>query len=147
MAVIYYDPSKPADAQAPFRTGIAGRVELHADGMIRLEPVVELSPNSLHALWGHREVEALRRCAPDEMHLEPRVETLVPPTAIDACVHVLYQADRNTYGNAFEFVVAESNGDEFRLRVDNREYQRSLSRLQFLFTSSARSGLGIYLRL
>ncbi len=118
---------------------------LHADGSIELERLVALSPNSLHALWGHGEVEALRRCAPDELHLEPGVEILVPPTVIDDAVRVLYQADRNTYGREFEFLVAERNGTEFRLRVDNREYQRSLSRLQFLFTSSARSGLGIYL--
>jgi hypothetical protein len=52
-----------------------------------------------------------------------------------------------TYGAQHDLPVAEWKGVDYRIVVDNREYQRTLSKLQFLATTASRQGHGIRLRL
>ena len=53
-----------------------------------------------------------------------------------------------TYGARSDIAVGRVNGSlEYRLAIDNREYQRSLSRLQFLVTSAGRHGCAVRVRI
>ena len=72
---------------------------------------------------------------------------MLRPSALDAAAHIFYEADRMTYGHVWELVIGMRAGVEYRLVIDNREYQRTLSRLQFLVTRASRQGLGVRLRL
>ena len=60
---------------------------------------------------------------------------------------VFYEADRKTYGATWEFDVAEDEGQVWRLRIDNREYQRTLARLQDLVRAASRAGHAVRLRI
>ncbi|MCG8588355.1 MAG: hypothetical protein MJE66_03615 [Proteobacteria bacterium] len=147
---VYYDPERVPVDGSPFRTGGAAAVALGADGELCTEAAVRISPNSLHALWGHGEIDAIARDGLAEPSPAPGVTSLVSPASVEAVLPILYAADRNTYGCRHEFVVAESSGAsgvEYRVVVDNREYQRTLAQLQFLFGQAARHGHGVSLLL
>ena len=72
---------------------------------------------------------------------------------LDEVAHILYQADRKTYGNTWEFTIGRDQAAsvtesiEYRIVIDNREYQRTLARLQFLVTTAGRLGRGAHFRL
>ena len=68
---------------------------------------------------------------------------------LQAAAQILYEADRKTYGGSWEFLVYTEPGDppiEYRVRVDNREYQRSILRLTDLLSMASRVGHAVRLR-
>ena len=110
---------------------------------------VTLSANSTHALIGHGVVDELNRL-PVEGEIGKGTDVLIPHAVLDDAQAVFYAADRNTYGREWEFVVAterEPEPREFRVRIANREYQRTLSRLTFLLGTASRAGLAARLRI
>lgn len=145
--VVYLRPEQGQAPPEPFRCGEAGHVWVEAGGRIHRDTRVRLSANSTHALLGHGVVEALGRLRL-EGSFESGLPVLLPPDVLEEAAGLLYEADRKTYGGRFEFVAGHGrDGTEYRIRIDNREYQRSLSRLQFLLTSASRQGRAAWMRL
>jgi len=151
--IIYYDHSTADSAQPEFRSGEAGLVHPDPDGGFHSDADVQIGPNSLHALLHHGVVEALARLPHALGSMDPGSDTIIQPTALDAAVGILYEADRMTYGRTWEFVVQGGDADdrnsdtELRIVIDNREYQRTLARLQFLVTTASHRGLGVRFKL
>jgi hypothetical protein len=141
-AVIYFDHAV-ASAQTGFRAGDAGFVVSDEQWGFRGTSVVEIPPNALHALESHGVVEQLNALEFQAQSIAPGVDAVLRPHALDAAAHVLYEADRKTYGRTWEFVVERDGGTEYRIVIDNRGYQRTLSQLQFLVTSASRQGFGV----
>jgi len=142
--------SAQADPPPPFRTADAGWLRIAEDGEVLVEPRLHLSANSTHALLGHGVVGQLRDLDPELGGLGSGRKVLFPPASLDLASEILYEADRRTYGAIWEFVVAEHLEPErvrFVVSVDNREYQRSLARLQDLLRAASREGLGAWLRI
>ena len=144
---IFLQANDFASPPPPFRTGTAGLVQLDAHGDFELEERVQISANSLHALIGHGVVDRL-----NELALEGRLGTgapvMVRPALVEEARAVLYEADRNTYGGEWEFVVARESGDpdtEYRVRVVNREYQITLVRVVDVFNRASRYGGAVWL--
>ena len=91
---------------------------------------------------GHGVVDALN-ALPIEGRVGDGEDALIPPAVLEDACSLFYEADRKTYGAIYEFVVAtrlESELVEYRVRVDNREYQAALSRLTFLTSTASREG-------
>ncbi len=148
LHVHYYDPS--AALRPPFRRGEAGVVWLSDEGFFETDTRVELGPNSYHSLFAHGVVEALARLPLDVGPLREGGEAVLSPTAMPAVLRVFYEADRQTYGARHDLLVARGWGSppvDYRLAVDNREYQRTLSKLQFLASQAAHMGHGLRLKL
>ncbi len=146
VRILYYDHNRPEQDQAPFRHGEAGTIWLDGEGLPDSRRRLTIFPNALHALWEHGEVDALRKNG--IAGLEPGIETLIPPGSIDDVAAVFRRADRRTYGARYEFLIGKGSDPEpteYRLAVNNREYQRALAQLHFLCTSSSREGHGVYL--
>ena len=79
-----------------------------------------------------------------------RVEVGPNPHGIAApdAAHVLYEADRKTYGGVWEFDAGvDHSGHSCRVRIDNREYQRGLLRLTDLLNSASRVGYAAWIRI
>jgi hypothetical protein len=151
--IIYYDHASPNATQPGFRSGEAGLVHPDPDGGFQSEADVPIGPNSLHALVHHGVAEALRRLPYALGPMKPGRDAIIQPTALDAAASLLYEADRMTYGRTWEFVVWGGTADdripdpEYRIVIDNREYQRTLARLQFLVTTASHRGLGVRFKL
>lgn len=147
--VVWYDHAAADRPQPGFPSGEASHVALQADAEVVTRARVAISPNSLAALWGHGVAAALGRLPLAVGPLAPGGDALLRPGALSPAAHLLYQADRRTYGASFEFV-AGAGGDprcEYRIAIDNREYQRTLSRLQYLVVRASREGGSLRLRL
>jgi len=145
---VYLAAEEFDDPPPPFRRGEAGLVWLGADGSLKTDTRVRLSANATHALEGHGVLDAL-----NELPLEGRLgegrDVVIPQQALEATSELLYEADRRTYGGSWEFVVAPSKGEEaveFRVRVDNRDYQKNLLRLTDLLALASRRGHAVRLR-
>jgi hypothetical protein len=150
VRVVYYDHERADEGQCGFRRGHAGWVKPGADGVYEVEDRVCVPPNALHALYAHGVVAELNRLPLEVGPIAPGRDAVLRPVALDDASRVLYEADRRTYGRTWEFVVDERAGPEplqFRIVIDNREYQRTLSQLQYLVTLGGRSGFGVRLRL
>jgi len=147
MLIVYYDHGAGDRPQPGFHTGVAGFVVLSAGGTLETEPRVRIEPNSHGALLGHGVIEALNRLPDVEGPIACDVDAVIHPGALAAASRVLYEADRKTYGATYEFVVDRNYGTEYRVAVDNREYQRTLSRLQYLVSMASRLGHAVWLRL
>ncbi len=147
MRIVYYEPGDSADEQPGFPAGRAGFVVLGADGTLEVEPHVEIGPNSHAALLGHGVVEALNRLDGVEGPIARDVDAVIHAGALEDASRLLYEADRKTYGDTYEFVVGCEAGVEYRIAIDNREYQRTLSRLQYLVTMASRNGHAAWFRL
>ena len=149
MRVVYLH--ELADAPVPpFRRGEVGPVWIDARGELHAEAHLELSANSTHALLGHGVAGELDRLGLELGPLEAGRDALIPPGLLEEAIPLLYEADRKTYGGRFEFCVGRAEAPspvEYRVRIDNREYQRTLARLQFLLTTASRHGWGVRLRL
>ena len=148
--VVFYDHAAAALPQPGFRSGAADRVVVDADGLAASESAVAIPPNSWHALVGHGVVEELARLPVVYGRIEPRGEAVLRPTALSDASRILYDADRMTYGATHTFVAHRSGGEdpvEYRIVIDNREYQRTLARLQYLVTLSGREGHAVRFRL
>lgn len=153
MRTIFYDHCATESAQPGFRSGEAGLVVPHPDGGLDSDARVRIAPNSLHALEQHGVVGQLSQLDFAIGSLSPGRDAVLSPAALDRAADILYQADRKTYGNTWEFKIGSAEGPdlaepvEYRLVIDNRETQRTLARLQFLVTTAGRRGLGARFRL
>ena len=143
---VYLEPDEFADPPAPFRTGAAGLVRLDAEGAFELEERLQISANSLHAMEGHGVVDRL-----NELGLEGTLGRGAPvlfrPALVEHARSILYEADRQTYGASYEFVVARQEGArprEYRVAVQNREYQVTLVRLVDVFQRASRHGEAVW---
>jgi hypothetical protein len=146
--VHYYDPR--AKLRAPYRIGEAGVVWLSEDGFLETDTRVAIGPNSYHSLFAHGVVEALARLPLDMGPLGPDREAVLSPSALPDALRVFYEADRETYGVRHDLLVARAWGSppiDYRIEVDNREYQRTLSQLQFVTSQAAQMGRGLRLKL
>ena len=146
-AAIYYDHTCPEFEQRGFRSGDAGFVIPDEKWGFNGTKVVDIPPNALHALEEHGVVAELDALEFQTDPIAPGRDAVLRPFALDDAAHILYEADRKTYGRIWEFVIARHGEREFRLVIDNRGYQRTLSQLQFLVTSASRQGLGVRFRL
>ncbi len=117
--------------------------EIHAERQLRI------SANSTHALLGHGVIDALNRL-PLEGDVGRGSDVLIPQAVLEDAQLLFYEADRKTYGGTWEFVVASSavpEAADYRVRVHNREYQRTLCQLTFLLGSASRAGRAVRLRI
>jgi len=147
VRVVYLAPDDFDSPPPPFRTGAGGRVWLGERGELETDERVQLSANTVHALEGHGVLAQLNRLPLELGALGGGREVLVPQAALDAAAEILTEADRTTYGALHEFVVARENGAEYRVRIENREYQRALARLRDLIVAASRQGFAVWLRI
>lgn len=134
----------------PYRRGEAGVVWLSDEGFLETDTRVSIEPNSYHSLFAHGVVEALAALPLDIGPLDEDAEAVLSPVALPAALRIFYEADSKTYGARHDLLVARAFGSpptEYRLVVDNREYQRTLSQLQFLASQATRMGQGLRLKL
>ena len=146
---IFLEVEQFEDPPPPFRTGAAGLVRIDAGGEIELEERLRISANTVHALIGHGVVDRLNALAP-EGTLGSGAPVLFRPALVEAARSVLYDADRTTYGGAWEFLVEKQEGDpplEYRVAVVNREYQVTLVRLVDVFNRASRHGEAVWIAL
>ncbi len=143
----------PEDAEAaplPLRTGEGGHVWIDEHGDLSTDTRVALSANATCALFGHGVVDALNRLPLEMGPLGEGRDVIVPQHALEDASRIFVEADRFTYGASYEFVAARAPGPppvEIRMRIDNRDLQRSLARLQFLLSTASRQGHAVRLRL
>ncbi len=144
MSPVYLQPQDFVAPPPPFRVGEAGLVRLNAQGALHSDTQLRLSANSTHALLGHGVVDALQA-----LGIEGRLgidgDALVPQRLLERARALFYEADRKTYGGSFEFSAGFLGDVEYRVRVNNREYQRTLSRLQFLLSTASMEGHAVRL--
>ena len=149
--VRYLDLDAPT--HPPFREGEAGVVWLDGDGVLDTDTRVRISPNTYHSLFAHGVVDALAALpllAPDLGPLGEGRQAVISPAAMPDALRIFYDADCETYGVRHDLLVASGFGEppaDYRVAVDNREYQRTLSQLQFLASQASRMGHGLRLRL
>lgn len=151
MRVVYLTESDDVPAAKLLRSGGAGCAWFDGDGAFELDTRVEISANSTHALMGHGVVAELN-AMPLEGTLGEECEVLIPPPRLEAVRALLFEADRKTYGAKYEFTVARETESgtgpvEYRIEIDNREYQSTLSHLTFLMSVASREGLAAWIRL
>ena len=148
--LVYYDHAAPAQPQRGYRSGKAGFVVLDPDGVAETRPRVAITPNSLHALEGHGVLGALNALPLVTGPITAGRDAVLRATGLSRASRILYEADRTTYGATHEFVVGREDDPvpvEYRILIDNREYQRTLARLQYLVTIAGREGHGVWIRL
>ncbi len=147
-AVYYFDHDQPAsNPSPPYSSGEAGFVWLDHDDFVEADWRFEVSSNSLHALRGHGVVDLLNQLDLIIGPVGAGHEAAISPRSSEQAMQIFYEADRMTYGAVHDFQIACVDGVEYRLLVNNREYQRTLSRLQFLSSTASREGCGLRLRL
>lgn len=147
MRVIYLMPEQFDAPPAPFRTGAGGRVWLSELGELETDERVLLSANTVHALEGHGVLAELNRLPLEMGKLGDGRDVLVPQASLDEAADILTEADRKTYGATWEFVIARDAAAEYRVRIENREYQRTLARLRDLIVAAGRQGYAVWLRI
>jgi len=147
MRVVYLAADDFDSPPPPFRTGAGGRVWMNERGELETDERVRLSANTVHALEGHGVLGALNRLPLELGRLGDGREVLVPQAALDDAADIFTEADRKTYGAVHEFVVVRENGTEYRVRIENREYQRALARLRDLIVAASRQGYAVWLRI
>ena len=144
----YFDHAEGAlNPSPPYCSGEAGFVWINEVDEISFDCRFEISSNSLHALQGHGEVNLLNALDLIAGPIGGGREAAVAPGASEEASRIFYAADGMTYGAQHDLRVVEWKQVDYRIVVDNREYQRTLSRLQFLATTASRHGHGIRLRL
>lgn len=147
VRVVYLAAEQFEAPPPPFRTGAGGRVFVSPRGELETDLRVRLSANTVHALEGHGVVAALNRLPLELGALGAGRQVLVPQAALEPAAEILTEADRKTYGATYEFLVAREDGAEYRVRVENREYQRALARLRDLIVAASREGHAVWLRI
>lgn len=147
VRILYLDPGLFDAPPAPYRNGAGGRVWLSERGELETDERVRLSANTVHALEGHGVLEALNRLPLEMGKLGTGREVLVPQAALDDAADILTEADRKTYGASYEFAIAREGGTEFRIRIENREYQRALARMRDLVVAAGRQGFAVWFRI
>ena len=76
------------------------------------------------------------------------VRRMIRPSLVEEARSILYDADSQTYGGEWEFVVAREEGEpptEYCLRVVNREYQITLVRIVDVLNRASRHGAAVWL--
>ena len=147
---VYYDPDLHADEQLAFPRGEAGPVVVLPGGDWTAPSEVLISPNSHCALLHHGVADELNALPTSEGRAGNGRDLLVPPSAAEPVAHIFYEADRKTYGASYDFLAFAQDVPEpihYRVAIDNREYQQTLSQLQFMSTTAARHGHGLRIRL
>jgi len=148
--VVYFDHAATTeDPSPPFVTGDAGVVWIEPTGEPTTDTRVRISPNSLHALHGLGIVDRLNELDGRMGTIGSGRDALLAPPVVEHALRIFYEADRATYGVRHDLLVravAIPEPIEYRIVVDNREYQRTLSQLQFMTSTAARYGHGIRLR-
>lgn len=143
---VYYDHRLGASEQPVFPCGEAGPVALDDAGNWTSEAQVAISPNSHCALIHHGVADQLNALPRTGGPVGSGRDALLSPGAAEDVARIFYEADRKTYGATYDFVARVQDIPElihYRIAIDNREYQRTLSQLQFLATTAARSGFGL----
>ena len=147
--IVYFD-HLARSIDAPFAEGEAGIVWIEPSGDVETDTQVRISANSLHALHGHGVVEALNALDPTVGPVGSGGDAVISPDRVEEALRLFYEADRMTYGARHDLLVRAANGEdprEYRIVIDNREYQRTLSKLQYMTSGASRMGHGIRLRL
>ena len=144
--VYYFDHvDETLNPSPPYASGEAGFVWINERDEFTRDRRFAISSNSLHALHGHGVVDLLNALDLIAGPVGGGREAALAPGAAEEASRIFYAADRMTYGARHDLRVAERNGIEYRIVVDNREYQRTLSKLQFLSTTASRQGHGLRL--
>jgi len=144
------DPSRPGATRSPFRSGEAGMVWLTEEGYFETDTRIAFGPNTYHSLVVHGVVAALAALPLEMGPLEVGSEAVLAPASLPAALRLFYEADRETYGVKHDLLVARAWGSppaDYRIEIDNREYQRTLSKLQFVASEASRMGHGLRLKL
>ena len=147
---IYYDHARDPDEQPGFPRGDAGPVIVESDGSWISETEVQISPNSHCALVHHGVGDELAALPDARGRAGSSRNLLLTPGSAEAAANIFYQADHKTYGATYDFLALAQEIPEaihYRIAIDNREYQRTLSQLQFLSMTAARHGRGLRIRL
>jgi len=152
MRVEYLTTKRPPVTGAALRRGEVGCLYLGSDGNLVSETRLRLSANSTHALMGHGVIDALNEL-PLEGRLGGGLQVLIPPSQLEPARRLFYLADVKTYGETYEFVLgigsdrdsAHQDEVEYRIRIDNREYQNTLSGLQYLLRIASREGMAVWM--
>ncbi|MCH2186491.1 hypothetical protein MK280_11540, partial [Myxococcota bacterium] len=135
--------------QPPFRGGEAGFVWSSDEEGFETDTQLEIPPNSLHALHGHGVVLQLAELDAAMGQIGNGQDAVLGPASVEKALRIFYEADRKTYGAQHDLLVRASRDGtepEYRIMIDNREYQRTLSRLQYLCSTAARMGQGVRIR-
>ncbi|MEX2205303.1 MAG: hypothetical protein WEF50_03640 [Myxococcota bacterium] len=156
VAIVYYDPARPLEAQPGFRAGQAGIVDFTLDdpAQARLARVA-IPPNACHALVGLGVVSRLNLLPLEVGPIAHGREAVLFPSALERAIEILYAFENELWSGerdfgSVELVVERRAGDpvvEYRLRFDRREFERSLLRLIDLFHAAWRAGRGVRLAL
>lgn len=147
---IYYDHARAAEEQPGFPRGDAGPVIIESDGSWVSESEVRIGPNSHCALVHHGVADELTALPDARGRAGSGQDLLVAPGSAEAVAHIFYEADRKTYGARYDFLALAQEVPEavhYRIAIDNREYQQTLSQLQFLSTTAAHHGRGLRIRI
>ncbi|MFP6627569.1 MAG: hypothetical protein VCC67_00875 [Myxococcota bacterium] len=147
---IYYDHARDPDEQPAFPRGEAGAVIVESGGRWISETEVQIGPNSHCALVHHGVADELTALPDARGRAGSGRDLLLAPGAAETAAHIFYEADRKTYGASYDFLALAQEIPEaihYRIAIDNREYQQTLSQLQFLSTTAARHGRGLRIRL
>ncbi len=147
---IYYDHARDPAEQPVFPCGEAGPVIVESNGHWTAQTEVWIGPNSHCALVHHGVADQLTALPDAQGRAGSGHDLLLTPSSAEAVAHIFYEADRKTYGATFDFLaVAQEVPDaiHYRIAIDNRDYQQTLSQLQFMSTTAARHGCGLRIRL
>jgi hypothetical protein len=94
---------------------------------------------------GHGVLDQLNEL-PLQGRLGDGMQVLIPPGQLEPARLLFYRADEQTYAGRFEFAVgSQVDGVEYRIRIDNREYQHTLSGLQYLLRTASHDGLAVWI--
>ena len=156
MAIVYYDPARPVEAQPGFRAGEAGIIDFTVDDaeQARLAQVA-IPPNACHALVALGVVSRLNSLPLEVGPIAHGREAVLFPSALERAIGILYAFENELWTGtcdyaALELVVETPLRDptiEYRLRFDRREFERSLLRLIDLMHAAWRAGRGVRLLL
>lgn len=146
--VVYFDHNEESShPESPFKVGEAGFVWVDEEGDMTSDVQVRIPPNTVHALHGHGVVEQLNGIDLSVGPVGRGRDAVVSPGGVEAVARLFYEADRMTYGAIHDLRVDVIGEIEYRIVIDNREYQRTLSRLQFMSVTAGRLGHGLRLKL
>jgi hypothetical protein len=157
MAIVYFDPARPVEAQPGFRSGEAAIVDFTLDDPATASLArVAIPANAVHGLIGLGVVARLNLLPLEIGPIAPGREAVLFPGALERAIEILYAVENELWNGsrdyaALELVVAtearEAGPVEYRLRFDRREFERSLLRLVDLFHAAWRAGRGVRLAL
>lgn len=146
--VVYFDhKDQSSDPEWPFKVGEAGFVWIDEEGDIDTDVQVRIPPNAVHALHGHGVVDQLNKIDLSWGPVGNGRDAVVGPGNVEEVARLFYEADRMTYGAVHDLRVDVIDEVEYRIVINNREYQRTLSRLQFMSVTAGRLGHGLRLKL